>query len=315
MQQYLDQVSNLLVAPEKGEKPTDPHLVSKLLQARTLALLLKLDRDRKRQPLKLIAQLDLINKANPLLSLKNAGLDDADLHEVTLLDVSLREADLRLTDLTGAHLRGRDLTWADLRGADLTRAVLTDASLAHANLLPYDSRNPAQLNAPHLRNGSDPSQIDRKRRLTPEKLNDRHLPLTKLDEAILQGADLSGALLYRVDLTRADLSGVSLREAGLRRADLSGADLRGTDLTDANAEDARLSRVKLGSYIRQDGHAKQRVEMTTILHRADLSRADLTGAVECNGHGQERQVTTRWLEEKTASPSGATMPDGRRYPR
>jgi uncharacterized protein YjbI with pentapeptide repeats len=121
--------------------------------------------------------------------------------------------------------------------------------------------------------------------------------------------------LYRVDLAGADLSGVSLREADLRRTDLRGADLRGADLTDANLEDARLGRVKIGSYTRQDGHAKQRIEMTTILHRADLSRADLTGAVECNGDGQERQVTTRWLEEKTASLSGATMPDGRRYPR
>jgi uncharacterized protein YjbI with pentapeptide repeats len=315
LQQYLDQVSNLLVAPEKGEKPTGSHLVSKLMQARTLALLLKLDRDRKRQPLKLIAQLDLINRASPLLSLKNAGLDDADLHEVTLLNVSLREADLRLTDLTGSHLGGSDLAWADLRGADLRRAVLTDASLERANLLPYDRRNPAQLNAPHLRNGSDPSHIDRKSRLTPGKLNDRHLTLTRLDEANLQRADLSRAYLYRVDLTGADLSGANLRGADLRRADLSGADLRGADLTDANLEDARLSRVKLGSYTRQDGHAKQSVEMTTILHRAYLSRADLTGAVECNGEGQERQVTTRWLEEKTALLSGATMPDGRRYPR
>ena len=314
LQQYLDQVSNLLVEPGKEGKPTDSNLVSRLLQARTLALLLKLDSDRKRQPLKLIAQLELINKDNPLLSLKNAGLDEADLHEVTLLNVNLREADLRLADLTGAHLGGSDLTSADLRGADLTRAVLTNASLARANLLPYDRLNPAQLNAPHLRNGSDPSHIDRKSRLNPGKLNDRHLTLTRLDEADLQGADLSGAFLYRADLTRANLSGVRLREADLRRADLSGADLRGADLTDAKLGGARLSWVKLGPYARQDGHTKQSVEMTTILHRADLRRVDLTGAVECTREGQARQVTRRWLEEKTALLTGATMPDGKRYP-
>jgi len=314
LQLYLDQVSNLLVDKELRGKPPGSDLY-KLAQARTLAVLLKLDRSRKRQPLKLIAQLELISKDNPLLSLRNAGLDGADLHEVTLLDVSLREADLRGADLTGANLRGSDLTWADLRGADLTRAVLANASLAHANLLPYDRRNPAQLNAPHLLNGSDPSHIDGKRYLTPAKINDARLTLTSLNDAFLQGADLSGAFLYRADLTGANLSGVSLREADLRRADLRGADLRGADLTDARLGDAKLSGVKLGSYSWQDGHTKQSVEMTTILHRADLSRADLTGAVECTREGQERQVTTRWLEEKTALLTGATMPDGKRYPR
>jgi uncharacterized protein YjbI with pentapeptide repeats len=219
----LDRVSNLLGERENGGKPTDSHLVSKLMQARTLALLLKLDRDRKRQPLKLIAQLELINRDNPLLSLKNAGLEDADLHEVTLFNVSLKEADLRLADLTGADLRESDLTWADLRGADLRRAVLTNASLAHANLLPYDRRNPAELNAPHLLNGSDASHVDKKSRLTPARLNDRHLTETRLDEANLQGADLSGAFLYRANLASADLTGAILTNADLRRADLSAA--------------------------------------------------------------------------------------------
>src|SRR5215217_2760140 len=91
LQQYLDQVSNLLVELEKPEEPMSFALFSRLVQARTLTLLLKLVRDRKRQPLKLIAPLDLINRHNPLLNLKNAGLDDADLHEVTLFEVSLKE--------------------------------------------------------------------------------------------------------------------------------------------------------------------------------------------------------------------------------
>jgi uncharacterized protein YjbI with pentapeptide repeats len=217
LQQYLDQVSNLLIDHEKRGTPIRSDLVSKLLQARTLTLLLKLDRDRKRQPLKLIAQLELINRHNPLLSLKNAGFDDADLHEVTLLDVSLREADLRGANLTGANLRGSDLTWADLRGADLTRAVLTGACLAHANLLPYDRDNPAQLNAPHLLNGSNPSHADKRRKL----------PVTRLDEANLQEADLSSAFLYRANLARTILRGANLRSANLRSANLSGANLRG----------------------------------------------------------------------------------------
>ena len=62
LMQALDQFNNLLGEREDGGKHTDAQLFSKLIQARTLALLLKLDRDRKRQPLKLIAQLELINR-------------------------------------------------------------------------------------------------------------------------------------------------------------------------------------------------------------------------------------------------------------
>ncbi len=227
LQQYLDHVSNLLVDHKLQGVSPDSDVYKLVAQARTLALLLKLDRDRKRQPLKLIAQLELINRHNPLLSLKNAGLDNADLHEVTLLNVSLKEADLRLADLTGANLWGSDLTWADLRGADLRRAVLTDVCLAHANLLPYDRHNPAQLNAPHLLNGSDPSHVDKRRkRLTPARFNDSHLTLTRLDDANLQGADLSGAYLYRANLARTNLIGTDLRGADLRGANLADADLR-----------------------------------------------------------------------------------------
>lgn len=245
LQQYLDQVSTLLVELENPQKPLGSALFSKLVQARTLTLLLKLDRDRKRQPLKLIAQLELINRHNPLLSLKNAGLDDADLHEVTLFEVSLREADLRGADLTGADLRKSDLTGADLRGADLTRAVLTRACLPRANLLPYDRLNPAQLNAPHLHNGSDPSQVDESSRLAPATFNDRHLTLTELDEADLREADLSGAYLYKANLGRANLARTVLVDTDLRHADLTGAELSGAILDRADLTDAKVTREQL----------------------------------------------------------------------
>ncbi len=180
LQQYLDQLSNLLVEYEVQEKPISTDLVRKLVQARTLALLLKLGRDRKRQPLKLIAQLELINRHDPLLNLKNAGLDDA-------------------------------------------------------NLLPYDSQNPAQLNVLHLHNGSDPSHVDKGRKLLiPAGFTDRHLTLTNLDGANLERADLSGGFLYRTILRGADLA-----EADLRGADLRGADLTGANLRDADLEGAR----------------------------------------------------------------------------
>jgi len=359
LQKYLDQMSDLLVDKQLRECAEDSD-IRMLAQAHTLATMLKLDRSRKRHPLKLIAQLKLINRDKPLLHLKNAGLDTADLHEVTLLDVSLKEADLRLADLTGANLKGSDLTWADLRGTDLRRAVLINACLASANLLPYDRRNPGELSAPHLLNGSDPSDVDRSKRLTPARLNDINLTPTRLESANLQRADLRDAFLYRanltgvdltntiltgadlrcanlqganlsgadltdaflyranltgVDLTDAILTGADLRCANLQGANLSGAGLRGADLSDAKLGSAKLNGSNLGIYTRQDKNTQQIVEVATTLYRTDLRRADLTGAVEYNGQGQERQITVRWLKEKTGLLAGAMMPDGTRYRR
>jgi uncharacterized protein YjbI with pentapeptide repeats len=91
-----------------------------------------------------------------------------------------------------------------------------------ANLLPYDRDNPAQLNVPHLRNGSDPSQAD-----------GSNLTITKLGEANLRGADLSDAFLYRANLVGTNLVGTDLRRADLRGANLKRADLADADLTGA----------------------------------------------------------------------------------
>ena len=182
---YLDQMSDLMVDKEMRNKPEAPDL-RRLAQARTLAILLGLDRDRKRLPLKLIYELSLIMKEEPILNLKNAGLDTADLSEITLHDACLREVDLRLANLSGADLKGSDLRGADLRGANLSNANLSDTVLVGANLLPYDETQPAKFNAPSLLNGADPSNID--------SSND-HLTPTNLGGADLSNADLSGAYL------------------------------------------------------------------------------------------------------------------------
>ncbi len=78
-----------------------------------------------------------------------------------------------------------------------------------------------------------------------------------LHEAILRGANLRRALLWRGDYRRADLSG-----AQLHKADLGYALLAGANLTSANLEGA-------------------------ILSRADLQDADLTGAKLTNAEIEE----------------------------
>jgi len=101
---------------------------------------------------------------------------------------------------------------------------------------------------------------------------------TDLAHSNLYGADLSGARLVRANLTGAALSGARLTNADLTHArltgadlygaDLSGADLSGADLTDARLTDADLTHARLSGARLADAR----------LTRAGLSGADLTGA-------------------------------------
>jgi uncharacterized protein YjbI with pentapeptide repeats len=156
LQAYLDQMSNLIVDRGLFDNPDDYSSLRKIAQARTTAILLGLDGSRKRRPLKLLYELGLlINEDEPIIELTNAGLDNADLSEITLHNVCLSRADLRGVDLGGADLEGADLSWVDLRGADLSKADLTNARLEGANLLPYDAKDPAGLSGHNLMKGAD----------------------------------------------------------------------------------------------------------------------------------------------------------------
>src|SRR5215203_6437342 len=149
---YLDQMSDLMIDQQLGRDRKDKDSledhVRRVAQARTIAILLGLDGRHKRRPLKLIYELELINKGDNILDLKNAGLDHADFSECSLRRAHLRGADLRVSDLSGADLRESDLTEVDLRGADLRRADLSNTVLTKANLLPNDERDPERL-SPH----------------------------------------------------------------------------------------------------------------------------------------------------------------------
>jgi hypothetical protein len=133
LEAYLDQMSNLLVEKELRNSPADSDLRA-LAQARTLTILLRLEPARKRHPLKLVAQMHLIDKENPTIKLPHADLNDANLKEVTLINVDLTDVDLRDADLTDANLRGTVLADADLRGANLRGADLIGANLKDADL-------------------------------------------------------------------------------------------------------------------------------------------------------------------------------------
>src|SRR5215212_3295955 len=135
LQTYLDQMSTLMIERElrKTSSDSDERV---LAQARTLTILLALGPDRKRHPLKLVAQMHLIDKGSAVIQLPHADLNDANLKEITLVNVDLTDVDLRGAKLIGARLSETVLAEADLRGADLIGADLRDADVRGAR---YDT--------------------------------------------------------------------------------------------------------------------------------------------------------------------------------
>ena len=198
LQVYLNEMSKLVVQNQLRAEHNDPD-VRKIAQARTIALLLGLDASRKRRCLKLVYELGLINKIGPILDLKNAGLDNADLSELALPEACLSHVDLRTSDLSGSNLRNSDLSKADLRGANLTNVDLSGADVTEANFLPYDERQPAKMSIHNLK---DKDVDSREANLRFTKIRSSLTP-TNLSNINLAGADLSGAILANSDLQNA----------------------------------------------------------------------------------------------------------------
>ena len=85
------------------------------------------------------------------ISLKGAGLSNANLAGTDLSQVDLRMADLKNADLSGADLSGADLAGADLSHANLFDADLWKADLKFANLWRANLKR-AQLQMANLEN-------------------------------------------------------------------------------------------------------------------------------------------------------------------
>jgi uncharacterized protein YjbI with pentapeptide repeats len=285
LQRYLDQMSDLLVNRGLLAEPADAEPKShirKLAQARTIAALLALDSEHKKRPLKLVYELGLIGKGNPILKLRNASLDGANLSELTLHEASLRSFDLRLSDLKGADLQGSNLNLADLRGSDLRRADLKGADLTEANLLPYDARDPEIWSRHNLKRAINFRTLTTER-LCPRRLRlacalNIGLPWRTFRKLRWRGVRPTIAELTITSLKGANLDGARLPESLLGGADLTNADLSGAVLTDA------------------------------VLSGAVLTDAVLTGAVLYKAVG----VTCTQLNA-CESLKGATMPNGQKY--
>lgn len=123
--------------------------VRKIAQARTLAVLRRLDGERKGQVLEFLYDSGLVSK-KPIIQLKRADFTEAQLRAARLCKSHLWQANLSGADLAKANLNGSDLWLANLEGARLHGAKLRGAHLGGANLRGTDLRG-ADLTGANLR--------------------------------------------------------------------------------------------------------------------------------------------------------------------
>jgi uncharacterized protein YjbI with pentapeptide repeats len=114
--------------------------LSSVARARTLAVLPRLDGERKARVVQFLYESRLIAKGRPILDLLRADLRGANLQDAGLRGADLQGANLNGADLFMADLKWADLSFADLRGADLRRVDLLKADISNTKLRGADLR-------------------------------------------------------------------------------------------------------------------------------------------------------------------------------
>src|SRR6266436_5235314 len=176
LQDYIDKLSELLLHEKLRESAPEDE-VRKIARVRTLTVLPRLDKERKRSVLQFLHESGLIDRDKRIIDLRGADLSGANL-----IAAYLNEADLSRAILGGAYLRGAILRGAILRGANLSGANLHEANLDEAYL--------GEAN-----------------------LGETDLSGAILSGANLRGAVLGGANLGKANLSGANLSGFNLGRA------------------------------------------------------------------------------------------------------
>lgn len=224
LQTYIDRMSELMLEKHLRESSKEDE-VRTLARVRTLTVLARLDRDRKKSVLQFLHEAGLIKKDLPIIELNGADLSKADL-----VFADLRGANLSRVNLSGADLTGANLSEAYLEGAELREANLTGARMEHAYLARAD--------------------------LIRAKMQYTFLDYADLRGALLVEADLRGAELKFTNLDTAFLS-----KARLSDASLMGASLRGADLDDVQLDNANLSK----AVVTQDQLNRVKTAFKTIM--------------------------------------------------
>ncbi len=127
-QAYLDHMSDLFLKEHFSVSKPPPEDVCSMGRARTLAVLRRLDGERKGCLLLFLSESNLYK----IIDLNYADLSGSDLREIRLHDAKLCEVNLRNADLSGADLAGADLAGADLTKANLSGTRVTEEQLKKA---------------------------------------------------------------------------------------------------------------------------------------------------------------------------------------
>src|SRR5229473_3600943 len=232
LQDYIDKLSELLLHEKLRESAPEDE-VRKIARVRTLTVLPRLDKERKRSVLQFLHESGLIDKDKRIIDLRGADLSGANLIAAYLNEADLSRAILSEADLSGAYLDEANLGGAYLRGAILGGAILRGANLSGANLRGFNLGG-ANLGGANL-GGANLSRAD---------LHGADLHGADLFGADLHGADLSGADLFGADLHKANLVGAGLHGANLVVADLNAADLNEAYLNGATITPEQLDKAK-----------------------------------------------------------------------
>ena len=133
LQAYIDKMSELLLR-DKLRDSTEDDEVRKIARVRTLTVLPRLDKERKRSVLQFLHESGLIKKDKTIIDLREADLRKARLDIINQPGANLSGATLMEADLSGANLESSNLSRAKLIKADLSDANLSSTDLTFADL-------------------------------------------------------------------------------------------------------------------------------------------------------------------------------------
>lgn len=278
LEKYLQDSEALLSDSEKNLSEHDKQVRRSLFRTRSIAIINGFNGENKQIVIRLLSELDLINKSNGGISL--AGLS---LKMARLDNLRLDEADLRGTNLSGALI-----STSTLRSANLSRAVLDRSNMQGSSLVAAD------LSWASLRGaiiGFDYDLIE-----FAERSERRGMPASNylLSTQARLAVDLERAVLENANLEDANLRGANLREARLRSAKLINSNLQTARLENANIREADLRGASLRGALLNNAQ----------LDLANLENADLKDAVllDATGLTVAQLKRARNWEKATYSP-------------
>lgn len=130
---YLDKMSELLLNAKLND-PSSGSEIRVVAQARTLAVLRRLDSNGIQIVLYFLNESNLILKDQPIVHLNTLNLSGDNLSSIRLPLSNLAGIDLSSTNLNGAYLFASNLSNANLSNTDLSNANLSESDLSGAIL-------------------------------------------------------------------------------------------------------------------------------------------------------------------------------------